>query len=82
MTTITSFVLIGTILSYDTFLATVEFQMNPPTNGVPGLAVLPIEAIPCDIKVGKTIYIVKQELQEIPTITCKNTDKTKNESQP
>lgn len=71
MLTLNTFVLIGTIISYDSFLTTIEFQTNPPLNGGPSIAVLPIEAIPCEVKIGKTIYIVKQELQEIPTITCK-----------
>ena len=69
--TLTSFVLIGTILSHDNFLATVEFQLNPQTNGVPGIAVIPVEGIPCDIEVGKKIYVVKYKETEIPEITCK-----------
>tara|TARA_B100000579_G_C22682560_1_gene781014 strand:+ start:189 stop:416 length:228 start_codon:yes stop_codon:yes gene_type:complete len=66
----TSFVLVGTILSADSFLATVEFQTNPPVNGGPSLAVMPVEAIPCDVEVGKKVYVVKHENQETPTITC------------
>tara|TARA_B100000519_G_scaffold42975_1_gene33524 strand:+ start:1946 stop:2173 length:228 start_codon:yes stop_codon:yes gene_type:complete len=65
-----SFVLVGTILSADSFLATVEFQTNPPVNGGPSLAVMPVEAIPCDVEIGRKIYVVKYETQEIPTITC------------
>ena len=71
----TSFVLIGTIMSFDNFLATVEFQTNPPVNGGAALAVMPVEAIPCDIKVGKKIYVVKYETQEIPTISCQKQEK-------
>jgi len=71
----TSFVLIGTILSFDTFLTTVEFQTNPPGNGGPSLAVVPIEAIPCEIEVGKKVYIVKYEKQEVPTISCEPQEK-------
>lgn len=67
---LTSFVLIGTILSFDNFLATVEFQTNPATNGGPSIAVLPNNAIPCDVVIGKKIYIVKNESQKIPVITC------------
>jgi len=74
MSPITTFVLVGTILSHDSFFATVEFDLNPPTNGGAGLAVMPISAIPCDIKIGNTIYVVKQELQEAPVITCKKED--------
>ena len=71
MEPLTSFVLIGTILSTDSFLSTVEFDLNPATNGGPSIAVLPNQAIPCDIEVGKKIYIVKNESQKIPVITCK-----------
>ena len=72
---LTSFVLIGTVLSFDTFLATVEFQMNPAVNGGPATAVLPVDAIPCDIEVGKKIYVVKYEEQETPTISCEKQEK-------
>ena len=71
MEILTSFVLVGTVLSFDSFFTTVEFQTNPPSNGGGSIAVMPLNAIPCEVKVGKTIYVVKQELQEIPTITCK-----------
>jgi len=70
MTTLTSFVLIGTVLSYDSMLATLEFQMNPPQNGDPSIAIMPINAIPCNISVGKKVYVVKEESQEIPVISC------------
>ena len=66
----THFVLVGTILSFDAFLATIEFQTNPPVNGGASLAVMPVEAIPCDVEVGKKVYVVKHENQETPTITC------------
>jgi hypothetical protein len=66
-----SFVLVGTILSFDSFFTTVEFQTNPPSNGGGSIAVMPLSAIPCDVNVGNIIYIVKQEHQEIPTIICK-----------
>ena len=71
MEPLTSFVLVGTILSFDSFFATVEFQTNPPSNGGGSIAVMPLNAIPCDIKIGNIIYVVKQELQEVPVITCK-----------
>ena len=66
----TSFVMIGTIMSFDTFLATVEFQMNPAVNGGASLAVLPNQAIPCKIEIGKKIYVVKNENQDYPVISC------------
>jgi hypothetical protein len=65
-----SFVLIGTILSFDAFLATIEFQANPPVNGGPSLAIMPVAAIPCGVEVGKKVYVVKHEKQKIPTISC------------
>ena len=67
--TLTSFVLVGTVLSYDVYLTTVEFDLNPATNGGPSIAVLPNQAIPCKIEVGKKIYVVKDEGQKIPVIT-------------
>ena len=70
MTTLASFVLIGTVISHDSFLATVSFNMNPAQNGGPSLAVLPVEAIPCKIAVGKKIYIVKDKEQDVPVISC------------
>ena len=71
ITTLTSFVLVGTVLSYDTFLATVEFNINPSVNGGPAIAVLPVKAIPCEIEKGKKIFITKHEKEELPTISCK-----------
>tara|TARA_B100000427_G_scaffold210722_1_gene175687 strand:- start:514 stop:741 length:228 start_codon:yes stop_codon:yes gene_type:complete len=65
-----SFVLIGTILSHDGVLSTVEFNLNPSTNGGPSVAVLPNSAIPCKVEIGKKIYVVKDENMEIPTISC------------
>ena len=70
MTTLSSFVLVGTIISSDQFLSTVEFTLNPATNGGPSIAVLPNEAIPCKIEIGKKIYVVKDQKQEVPVITC------------
>ena len=72
MMTLSSFVLVGTIVSYDSFLATVEFQLNPATNGGPSLAVMPVSAIPCDLKIGQKLYVVKNETEEIPSITCES----------
>ena len=56
-----SFVLVGTILSHDTVLTTVEFNLNPATNGGPAIGILQNTAIPCEIVVGKKIYVVKDE---------------------
>jgi len=65
-----SFVLVGTILSHDDVLSTVEFNLNPSTNGGPAIAVLQNNAIPCEVKVGKKIYVVKNENMEHATISC------------
>ena len=66
-----SFVLVGTIISHDAQLSTVEFNLNPATNGGPAMAILQNSAIPCEVKVGQKIYVVKQEQEEDATITCK-----------
>jgi hypothetical protein len=65
-----SFVLVGTILSHDSLLSTVEFNLNPAVNGGPSIAVVPNSAIPCSIEVGKNIYVVKDEAMEYPQIVC------------
>lgn len=67
---LSAFVLIGTILSYDQFFATVEFNLNPIANGGPSLAILPINSIPCKIELGRKIYVVKAEEQDVPIISC------------
>jgi len=72
-----TFVLVGTIISHDAVLSTVEFNLNPATNGGPATAILQNVAIPCKVKVGQTIYVVKEENQDHPTITC---GKDENES--
>ena len=65
-----TFVLVGTILSYDDVRSTVEFNLNPAVNGGPSVAVLQNSAIPCDLHVGRKIYIVKSEGMEYPEISC------------
>ena len=65
-----SFVSVGTILSHDSLLSTVEFNLNPAVNGGPSIAVVPNSAIPCSIEVGKNIYVVKDEAMEYPQIVC------------
>ncbi len=67
---LSSFVLVGTIISHDAQLSTVEFNLNPATNGGPAMAILQNSAIPCEVKVGQKIYVVKQEQEEDATITC------------
>lgn len=67
---IKTFVLVGTILSYDPVFVTVEFNLNPATNSGPAIAVLPKTAIPCDISVGNVIYVLKNENEDHTHITC------------
>ena len=74
--TLNTFVLVGTILSSDAQLSTVEFNLNPATNGGPAIAVLQNSAIPCKVEVGKKIYVVKDENMEHAIISCEE----KNES--
>ena len=65
-----TFVLIGVIISHDDVLSTVEFDLNPAVNGGPALAVIQNSAIPCEIAVGKKIYVVKDKSMEHAQITC------------
>jgi hypothetical protein len=67
---LSAFVLVGTIISHDTVLSTVEFNLNPATNGGPAIGIIQNVAIPCEVKVGRKIYVVKQEHQEEAVITC------------
>ena len=72
----TSFVLVGTILSFDAVFATIEFELNPPVNGGASLAVMPVSGIPCKVEIGKKVYVVKYEEQKTPTISCEKGDAT------
>ena len=65
-----SFILVGTILSHDPVFSTIEFNLNPATNGGPAIAIVPNVAIPCDIKIGKVIYVVKDESMPDSKIIC------------
>jgi hypothetical protein len=76
--TLANFVLVGTIISSDPFLSTVEFNLNPATNGGPAIAVLPNEAIPCKIEIGKKIYVVKDDHNDVPIITCEKAGKSES----
>ncbi len=75
--TLSSFVLVGTIISHDAVLSTVEFNLNPETNGGPAIAVMPNSAIPCKVEKGKRIFVVKDENMEHAIISC---EEKKNES--
>ena len=71
-----TFVLVGTIMSFDPEFATVEFQLNPATNGGPAIAVMRVDTIPCDVKVGGKIYVVKDEHQDLPVVSCEKENKS------
>jgi hypothetical protein len=72
MTILSTYVLVGIIISTDPFLSTVEFNLNPAVNGGPSIAILPNEAIPCKVTIGQKIYVVKHENQKLPVITCED----------
>ncbi len=59
MKTLTTFVLLGMVDSFDKHFATVELNTNPATNGGPAIAVMPVNAFPCEIYEGKVFYVVK-----------------------
>ncbi len=59
MKTLTTFVLLGMVDSFDDHFATVELNTNPASNGGPALAVMPVNAFPCEIYEGKVFYVVK-----------------------
>ena len=60
-----AFVLVGTIVSHDDTLSTIEFSLNPALNGGPALAVMLNTSIPCEISVGKKIYLRVSDKREI-----------------
>lgn len=66
-----TFVLVGTILSHDAVFSTVSFELNPSLNGGPSIAVMTNSSIPCEVSVGKKIYVVKDKDMEVPTVVCK-----------
>ncbi len=59
MKTLTTFVLLGMVDSFDDHFATVELNTNPASNGGPAIAVMPVNAFPCEIYEGKVFYVVK-----------------------
>lgn len=65
-----TFILVGTIMSHDNVFSTVEFNLNPATNGAPAMAVLPNSAIPCNVEIGGKIYVVKLTKESLPAIQC------------
>jgi len=63
-------ILIGVIDSVDNNLATVE--LNSLTYGAPEIAVLPVDAFPCNVREGKVFYIIQDEQSGESTIVCEN----------
>jgi hypothetical protein len=70
MITLKTFVLIGIVDSFDANFATVEFNMNPSTNGGSAIAIMPVSAFPCEIVEGKRFFVVKLEENQDSMIIC------------
>jgi len=70
MKVLSTFLLIGVVDSMDESLATVELNMNPPLEES-AVAVLPVDAFPCEVKEGDTFYILKLAAGSPPLIICK-----------
>tara|TARA_R110002073_G_scaffold169070_1_gene325940 strand:+ start:341 stop:595 length:255 start_codon:yes stop_codon:yes gene_type:complete len=70
MQMLTTFILVGMIDSFDAHFATVELNTTPASNGGPAMAVMPVEAFPCEIYEGKVFYVVKLHEEQDATIVC------------
>ncbi len=70
MKTLTTFILVGMVDSYDAHFATVEINTTPASNGGPSTAVMPVEAFPCEIYEGRIFYVVKLHEEEDAVIVC------------
>ena len=70
MNMLTTFVLMGVIDSHDGVFATVELNTNPASNGGPSIAVMPVNAFPCEIYEGKVFYVVKLSAAQDAVIIC------------
>ena len=70
MTTLTTFILVGMVDSYDPYFATVELSTTPASNGGPAIAVMPVSAFPCEIYEGKVFYVVKLHDNQDAIIVC------------
>ena len=71
MTVLQVFILVGVVDSFDNQFATVELDTNPPSNGGPAIAVLPVSAFPCEVTEGRRFYVVKLSEGADATIVCK-----------
>jgi hypothetical protein len=70
MKTLTTFILVGMVDSYDAHFATVEINTTPASNGGPSTAVMSVEAFPCEIYEGRIFYVVKLHEEEDAVIVC------------
>lgn len=70
MTVLKTFVLIGIVDSFDARFATVELNTNPATNGGASIAVMPVNAFPCEIYEGKRFFVVKLQENQNSIIVC------------
>ncbi len=74
MKVLTTFVLLGMVDSFDEHFATVELNSNPVSNGGPAIAVMPVNAFPCEIYEGKVFYVVKLHESRDAVIVCQEDD--------
>ena len=79
MTTLTTFILLGMVDSFDEHFATVELNTNPASNGGAATAVMPVSAFPCEISEGKRFYVVKLHEDQDAVIVCKEEDEQRRE---
>ncbi len=80
MKTLTTFILVGMIDSFDTYFATVELNTTPTSNGGPAMAIMPITAFPCEIYEGKVFYVVKLHEDADAVIVCQKDVKSGSET--
>ena len=80
MTTLTTFILLGMVDSFDEHFATVELNTNPASNGGSATAVMPVNAFPCEIYEGKVFYVVKLHENQDAVIVCQEDAKSGRES--
>jgi len=66
---LSTFVLTGVVDSTDDYFATVEINLNPPV-AEPSVAVVPVNAFPCDVYEGTKFYILKLTEEDLPVIIC------------
>tara|TARA_Y100000593_G_scaffold82002_1_gene153742 strand:- start:402 stop:656 length:255 start_codon:yes stop_codon:yes gene_type:complete len=75
MNMLTTFILVGMVDSFDSHFATVELNTTPASNAGPSMAVMPVNAFPCEIYEGKVFYVVKLHEEQDATIVCQKDEK-------